>query len=377
VTAPTELVDAGVETNRPHFGRGVQTGHVNRQWRVERLLQPGEIVGPEHFRWHEAAVPAPAAGQFLVRTLCLSAGAAQRGYVSAVRRSQFLPGLSPGDVMRGRGVGIVTASHHPDFSSGDLYVGSLGWQDWSVHTPRPDDFVFSAKRIQDPVYPLTTELGTVGNAGMTAWFGLCEVGQFRAGESVLVSAAAGGVGSVVGQIARIRGAARVVGLAGTAAKCRWLVEELGYTHAINYREEPLGERLRALFPSGIDVFFDNVGGAVLETALEHLAMHARVVICGWISADYAGEIPPGPATYRQLLYKRARMEGFVVFDYWKRYPEAERVMKQWLREGKLRNCEDVSEGLETMPDALRSLFAGTNRGIRNVRVAPDPAPGSG
>jgi NADPH-dependent curcumin reductase len=349
-----------------------QRSDVNRQWRVKAHVEPGALVGPEHFRWAEGPVPQPGPEQFLVRTLCLSAGPAQRGYISAGPRSSFLPSLAVGEVMRGRGVGIVTASNHAQFNTGDLYVGSLGWQDWSVHTPRPDDFVFSAKRIEDPVRPLTTELGTLGNAGMTAYFGLIDVGQFRAGESVLVSAAAGGVGSVVGQIARIRGAVRVVGLAGTAEKCRWLVEELGYTAAINYREEDLDARLGALFPAGIDVFFDNVGGRVLETALPHLAMHARVVICGWISSDYGTSIPPGPSTYRHLLYKRARMQGFVVFDYWQRYPEAERILKHWYRAGLLRNSEDVSDGLETMPEALRSLFAGTNRGIRNVRVAPDP-----
>ncbi len=353
-----------------------QRRDVNRQWRVARQVQPGELVGDEHFTWSQAPVPAPRDNEFLVRTLCLSAGPAQRGYISAGRRSGFLPSLAAGEVMRGRGVGVVVESRHSQFKAGDLYVGSLGWQDWSVHTPRPDDFVFSAKRIEDPVFPLTTELGTVGNAGMTAYFGLIAVGQFRAGESVLVSAAAGGVGSVVGQIARIRGAARVVGLAGTAEKCRWLVDDLGYSHAINYREDNLGARLGELFPDGINVFFDNVGGRVLETALEHLAMHARVVVCGWISSDYGVEVPPGPATYRNLLYKRARMQGFVVFDYWQRYPEAERVMKQWYRGGQLRNSEDVSLGLETMPQALRSLFAGTNRGIRNVRVAPDPPQGA-
>lgn len=349
-----------------------QRDNVNRQWRVARLAEPGELVGPAHFSWSEGPVPRPAEREFLVRTICLSAGPAQRGYISAGRRSKFLPALAVGEPMRGRGVGIVAESRHPEFRPGDVYVGSLGWQDWSVHAPRPDDFVFSAKRVEDPLYPLTTELGIVGNAGMTAYFGLVDVGRFRAGERVLVSAAAGGVGSVAGQVARIRGATCVVGLAGTEDKRRWLVEELGYTHALDYRDPQLSARLAEACPQGFDVFFDNVGGRVLEIALEHLAMHARVVICGWISSDYAAEVPPGPASYRQLLYRRASMEGFVVFDYWQRYPEAERVLKQWYREGLLKNCEDVSDGLETMPLALQSLFTGANRGIRSVRVAPDP-----
>jgi NADPH-dependent curcumin reductase CurA len=177
---------------------------------------------------------------------------------------------------------------------------------------------------------------------------------------------------VTGQLARIRGASQVVGIAGSEAKCRWLVEELGFSAAVNYREEDVGARLAQLNPRGFDVFFDNVGGRILDTALLHLAMRARVVVCGWISVDYAGGAATGPANYRQLLYKRARIEGFVVFDYWKRYPEAQRLLKQWYRAGALRDCGHVLEGLEQMPLALQGLFTGANRGITACRVAPDP-----
>ncbi len=318
----------------------------------------------------------PGDAEILVRTICLSAGPAQRGYITAAGKgkSGFLPNVALGEVMRGRGVGVVERSCHADFRAGELFVGMLGWQDYSIQRPRADDFVFSGKKIVDPSLPLTTELGIVGNAGVTAWFGLLEVAQLRAGETVLISAAAGGVGSVAGQIARLRGASRVVGLAGTDEKCRWLTDRLGYDAAINYRNDDVSARLAALLPRGADVFFDNVGGEILDTGLLHLATGARVAVCGWISTDYSADKLSGPANYRQLLYKRASMQGFVVFDYWSRYPEAERVLKAWYRDGRLVNCEQVLEGLERMPLALQSLFTGKNRGIVNCRVAPDPIP---
>ena len=269
---------------------------VNRQWRVARLVEPGELLGPGHFAWQEAPPPVPADGEVLMRTLCLSTSPAQRGYISINRSRQLLPDLAVGEVMRGRGIGVVVESRHPDFRPGELYDASLGWQDYSIQRPREPQSIFSIRRVDDPVRPLTTELGLLGNAGMTAFFGLLEVGQFRPGESVLVSAAAGGVGSVVGQLARIRGAAQVVGLAGSDDKCRWLVEELGFSAAINYKREDLGARLRELHPRGFDVYFDNVGGAILDTCLLHLAMRARVVVCGWISVDYAGGQAVGPVT---------------------------------------------------------------------------------
>ncbi len=344
----------------------------NRQWRVARLVEPTGIVGREHFAWHEAPIPEPGDGEILVRTLCLSTSPAQRGYVSGGRKSPMLPGVGVGEVMRGRGIGVIVASRHPDYREGEIFNGPLGWQDYSIQQPRAANFIFDAKRVEDPIRPLTTELGIVGSAGITGYFGLLEVGQFRAGESVLVSAAAGGVGSVTGQIARIRGASLVVGIAGTDDKCRWLVEELGFDAAVNYRTEDVRARLAALNPRGFDVFFDNVGGEILQAGLWNLAKRARVVVCGWISTDYAEPLPPGPSAYRQLLYKRARMEGFVVFDYWQRYPEAERVLKRWYRAGLLKNCEHVLEGLEQMPLALQGLFTGANRGIMNCRVAPDP-----
>lgn len=344
----------------------------NRQWRVARYPRSDEPISASLFDWCEQDIPQPGDGEFLVRTLCLAPVPAQRGYLEP-GHNDFLENLPVGAVMRGRGVGQIVASRHPDYAPGEIFVGSLGWQDYSIQRPRGAEFVFSTKKVHNPTRPLSMQLGVLGQAGATAYFGLLEVGAMQAGDKVLVSAAAGGVGSVAGQIARIRGAGKVVGTAGSAEKCRWLCEELGFDAAINYRTENLRERLAELFPDGIDVFFDNVGGEVLNEALGRLAMRARIVVCGFIATDYAPGPQHGPINYQCMVYKRARMEGFVVFDYWDRYADAERDLADWHRRGLLRNCEDVDEGLEKMPDSLASLFRGDNRGVKICRVAADPA----
>jgi NADPH-dependent curcumin reductase len=306
-----------------------------------------------------------------VRTICLAPVPAQRGYLEKSHNS-FLENLPIGAVMRGRGVGQIVASRHPEYPAGEIFVGSLGWQDYSLQRPRGAEFVFSTKKVTHPISPLSSELGVLGQAGATAYFGLLDVGALKAGDNVLVSAAAGGVGSVAGQIARIRGAKLVVGTAGSDAKCRWLCEELGFDAAINYRTENVPDRLAELFPGGIDVFFDNVGGEILNAGLAQLALHARVVICGFISSDYSPGPHPGPTNYQCIVYKRARMEGFVVFDYWNRYQEAERDLLGWFRQGLLKTTDDIDVGLEKMPMALASLFTGGNTGVKICRVAPDP-----
>ncbi len=344
---------------------------INRQWRVARYPRSEELVGPQHFAWTSEALQQPADGQFLVRTICLAPGPAQRGYLRDINDT-FLEAVPVGAVMRGRGVGQIVASRHPDYCIGDFFVGSLGWQDYSIQHPRGAEFVFSTKRITHPFLPLSSELGVLGQAGATAWFGLLEVGALKTGDAVLVSAAAGGVGSVAVQIARIRGAKLVVGTAGSDAKCRWLKEELGVDAAINYRTENVAERLAVLFPDGIDVFFDNVGGEILNAALGQIALHARIVICGFIASNYAQGPQAGPGNYHRLVYKRARMEGFVVFDYWDRYAEAEQGLRNWYRRGLLKMSEDIDIGLEKMPLSLASLFTGENMGVKLCRVAPDP-----
>lgn len=350
---------------------GQQSADANRVWRVAHYPEAGEAVGRQHFRTSQEALPVAEDGEFLVRTICLATGPAQRGYLQS-SQAGFLDPISLDSVMRGRGVGQIVNSRHPDYPAGEIFVGSLGWQDYSVQRPRGADFVYSAKIVRNSMRPLSTALGILGNTGATAYFGLLDVGGMRPGDAVLVSAAAGGVGSVVGQIARLRDAGSVVGVAGTPEKCAWIQDVLGYDHAIDYRREDLHERLSELFPSGIDVFFDNVGGEILNTALAHLGMSARVAICGFIATDYEPGRHPGPINYRYLVYRRARMEGFVVFDYWDRYTQAEADLARWYRDGQLVNCEDVMDGLENMPEALAALFSGRNRGIQICRVAPDP-----
>lgn len=345
---------------------------LNRQWRVARYPRRDEPVSRSLFRWHEEPVPSPGEGEFLVRSLCLAPIPAQRFYLEP-GQGPFLDSIPLGDVMQGRGVGQVVASRHPGYCVGDIFIGSLGWQDYSVQRPRGAQFVLSTKKVINPARPLSMQLGLLGQAGATAYFGLLEAAAMRSGDAVLVSAAAGGVGSVAGQIARIRGAGKVVGTAGSEEKCRWLCEELGLDAAINYREGNLRAQLAEHFPRGIDVYFDNVGGEILNEALGNLAMGARVAICGFIATNFAAEPQHGPVNYQHLLYRRARMQGFIVFDYWDRYPEAERDLTTWYGQGQLRYCEDITDGLENMPNTLAGLFSGDNRGISICRVAPDPA----
>lgn len=344
----------------------------NRQWRVARYPAAKEGISTALFSWGEDALPEPGDGEFLVRTICLAPGPAQRGYLDP-KPTSVLEKVPVGDVMRGRGVGQIIASRNPDYAEGEIFVGSLGWQDYSIQKPRGADFVFSTKKVTDPVRPLSTAVGILGQAGVTAYLGLINIGNFTAGDNVLISAGAGGVGSVAGQIAKIKGAKRVVGTTSSEQKCEWLRNEAGFDAAINYSIDVIEERIATLFPDGIDVFFDNVGGDILNVGLAHLAMHARVVICGFISTDYVREALNGPINYRYLLYKRARMEGFVNFDYWgDEYSRAEKALTDWYREGLLVNTEDEIAGLENMPGALASLFTGGNLGIKMCRVAPDP-----
>jgi NADPH-dependent curcumin reductase CurA len=344
----------------------------NRQWRVERYPEAAEGISTALFSWGEESVPEPANGEFLVRTICLAPGPAQRGYLD-LKPTSTLEKVPVGDVMRGRGVGQIIASRNPDFAKGEIFVGSLGWQDYSIQKPRGADFVFSTKKVTDPVRPFSTAVGILGQAGVTAYLGLINIGAFTVDDTVLVTAGAGGIGSVVGQIAKIKGAKLVVGTTSSDKKCDWLRNEVGFDAAINYKTENTEERLATLFPEGIDVFFDNVGGDILNVGLTHLAMHARVVICGYISTDYVRGAQNGPINYRYLLARRARMEGFVNFDYWgDEYTQAETALTDWYRQGLLVNTEDEVDGLENMPDALASLFTGGNMGIKMCRVAADP-----
>ena len=337
----------------------------NRQWLLAR--RPKGLVSAEDFRWVETPAPEPAEGEALVRTLYLSCDPTQRGWMAA---DTYLPAVKIGEPMRSIGVGEVVASRDPALRPGQLVQGLFGWQDYALAragTP-------GAATPVVPGVPVETAMSVLGLNGLTAYFGLLEIGRPKAGETVVVSAAAGATGSAAGQIARNLGC-RVIGIAGGSEKCRRIVDALGFDAAIDYKAEDVRERLGALCPRGVDVYFDNVGGPILDAALANLAMRGRVVLCGGIASYSDPSGPSGPRSYLNLIVKRGRMEGFLVFDFAPRYPEAVARLAGWLREGKLKDEIDVVDGLENAPAALLRVFTGANRGKQLVRVAaPSHAP---
>ncbi len=323
----------------------------NRQWRL--AARPRGLPEPSDWTFAEEAVPSPGDGEFLVRVELVSLDPAMRGWMNAGR--SYVPPVGIGEVMRALGAGAVVASRHPDFSAGDHVSGNFGVQDFAVSDGS------GVTRVSLDLAPLTMYLSVLGMTGLTAYFGLLEIGRPQPGETVVVSAAAGAVGMVVGQIAKIKGC-RVVGIAGGPEKCRFIVDELGFDVAIDYKHEDVRTALRERCPDRVDVYFDNVGGEVLDAVLTRLARHARIVICGSIS-QYNNQGPAqGPANYMALLVDRARMEGFLVFDFASRYREAAAEMAGWIAQGRLRSVEDVVFGLEHFPDTLLKLYRGENLG---------------
>ncbi|MDK1475869.1 NADP-dependent oxidoreductase [Streptomyces sp. 549] len=324
----------------------------NRQVRL--ASRPAGEVKPEN--WEHVSVPAeePGPGQFAGRTRVISLDPAMRGWLDD--RPSYLPPVGVGEVMRAGSVIEVTASQHPDFQVGDHVVGSFGVQEQVVSDGK------GVLRIDTSLAPASTYLGALGMPGMTAYFGLLDVGALNHGETVVVSGAAGAVGTMVGQIAKVKGC-RVVGIAGGPEKCALLTDELGFDAAIDYRAGGVKQALREHAPDGIDVYFDNVGGDILDAALSRLAMHARVVVCGAISQYNNESAVKGPSNYLSLLVRRARMEGFVVFDYAKRYAQAGQEIAGWIAEGKLQVKEHVVKGtVDDFPDTLQMLFRGENVG---------------
>jgi NADPH-dependent curcumin reductase CurA len=307
-------------------------------------------------------VPAgePGAGEVLVRVLYLSLDPAMRGWMNEGK--SYVAPVGLGEVMRAGGVGRVVKSNDPTLAAGDLVVGITGIQDYVVSKAA------GLRKIDPQVAPLPRYLGALGMTGLTAYFGLLDIGQPKEGETVVVSAAAGAVGAVVGQIAKIKGC-RVIGIAGGAAKCSYIVDELGFDAAVDYKNEDVRKALARHCPKGIDIYFDNVGGEILETALSLLARRARVIICGAISQYNSTTGMVGPRNYMSLLVNHALMEGFVVFDYAERYAEGMKALAGWTIEGKLKAREDVVDGLDTFPDTLLKLFRGENFGKLVIKVA--------
>ena len=320
---------------------------------------------PKRTDWNSTEEPVrdPGPGEVLVKTLYLSLDPAMRGWMNEGR--SYIAPVGIGEVMRAGGAGRVIASGNPAFAVGDHVTGVLGAQEYALLDERAAK---GLTKVDPKLVPLPVYLGALGVTGLTAYFGLLEVGQIKAGDTVVVSGAAGATGMSAGQIAKIKGC-RVVGIAGGPEKCAYIVKELGFDAAIDYKNENVMEGLRKHCPQGINVYFDNVGGDILDAALANLARGARVVICGAISQYNTTTGIKGPANYLSLLVNAARMEGFVVFNYLPRYGEAAREMAGWMMQGKFKSKEDIVEGFQTFPDTLLKLFRGENLGKLMIKVA--------
>jgi len=332
------------------------TTQANRQ--ILLIETPKGKLGPEHFRLTEAPMPTPKDGEVLLRVRLISLDAANRAWMQG---ATYREAVVAGSVMAGGAIAEVVESKAPGFAAGDLVFADTGWQDYAALPAR--------RLIKGPkIEPMTYLLSVYGIAGLTAYFGLLEIGEPRAGETVVVSAAAGSVGSMVGQIARIKGC-RAVGIAGGKAKCDWLVKELGFDAAVDYKSGALFKDLKEATPKGIDVYFDNVGGDILEACLFQMNNGGRVACCGAISA-YDGAAPPaGPRGVPGLIVvKRLTLKGFIVTDFFTKRDKAIADLQSWVAAGKLKVQEDVIAGLENTPRALIGLLAGDNRGKRMVRV---------
>ncbi|MGZ5046836.1 MAG: NADP-dependent oxidoreductase [Usitatibacter sp.] len=324
----------------------------NRQMRL--AARPVGMPKRSDWNFTEEALAEPREGEFAVKISHLSLDPAMRGWMNEGK--SYIRPVAIGEVMRAGGAGKVIASRHPEFQVGDTVAGNFGVQQYAISDGK------GARKVDTRFAPLPTYLGALGMPGMTAYFGLLDIGKPKPGETVVVSGAAGAVGSVVGQIAKIKGC-RVIGIAGGQDKCRYLTQTLHFDGAIDYKNEDVKAALKAHCPDGIHVYFDNVGGDILEAALGRIALHARIVICGAISQYNSTTPPKGPANYLSLLVNRASMTGMIVFDYADRYEDGAREMAQWIAQGKLIAREDVVEGgIDAFPETLLKLFKGENLG---------------
>ena len=335
----------------------------NRQWVL--AARPVAAVRPSDFRLVETPLRALEEGEFRIEVLYLGVAAVMRGYM--LNSEKFERPLEIGDVMHGRGVGRIVESRNGAWRVGEIVHGKMGWQQYAIADGSPYYLMY---KVHQRVAPISTALGALGLTGFTAYLGLVDVGGVKAGDRVLVSGAAGGVGSNVGQIARNLGA-EAVGIAGSAEKCALLTQQLGYSAAINYREESPERRIGELLPEGLDVFFDNVGGEILDAGLVHLRRHARVVLCGAISQYIDGvERPYALRNAVSIFKKMARMEAFFIYEMADHFARAEAQLADWIAANKLLYREDILEGIEHMPTALIRLFEGRNVGKQLVRLVP-------
>ena len=330
---------------------------------VRLAARPDGEPKPTDWAFTEEPVPTPEDGQVVVRVTHVSIDPTMRGWMND--EATYMPPVGLNEVMRALGAGEVVASAHPGFAAGDAVTGLFGVQEYALVT---GSGVQTLLKVDTSAVPLSTYLAALGMTGLTAYFGLFEVGALRDGDTVLISGAAGAVGTVAGQLAKLKGC-RVIGIAGGPRKCALLTEEFGYDVALDYREGELPKRLYEVAPDGVDVFLDNIGGDILDAGLSRLARGARVVLCGAISQYNDLTAVQGPKNYLSLLINRARMEGFVIFDFADRYLEAATEMAGWLAEGKLSSREDVVDGsVADFPDTLLKLFRGENTGKLILKI---------
>ncbi len=333
---------------------------VNRQVRLKS--RPTGIPQAEHFEIVNTPVPDLGDNEVLIHNIYISVEPAMRGWVSDV--ANYSEPIPLGTVMRALAVGRVEASRHSDFKPGEYVTGMFGWQDYAAIEVK-----VIQRKVTETDLPISTSLGVLGLNGLTAYFGLQEIGQPKTGETVVVSTAAGAVGSCVGQIAKIKGC-RTVGITGGPEKARICRDEFRYDTAIDYKADNLDSALAAACPEGVDVYYDNTAGTISDEVLKHLRVGARVVICGTASIANWEPIPAGPRVERHLLIKRARMQGFIIFDYAEHFTEALQELTQWVRQGLIRYREDILEGIEQAPGSIAGLYRGENFGKRLIRIAP-------
>jgi len=324
------------------------------------IKRPKGMVTRDIFDIRDEPLPEPGEGELRIRVSHISIDPAMRGWMNDVR--SYVEPVQLGDVMRALAVGHVEASRNPKFKEGDAVSGRFGVQQYAISDGK------GVTKIDEALASMPTWLGGLGMPGLTAYFGLYEVARPQAGETVVVSAASGAVGQVVGQLAKLKGC-RAGGIAGGAEKCRMLSEDFGFDAAVDYKAGDVAGQLKAACPDGIDVDFENVGGDIFDTVLTRMNPFGRIAVCGLISSYNATELPPGPKNIRFVLTMRLRMQGFIVFDFIKQYGEATAALAGWMKEGKLKFIEDVREGgIDAYPDVLNLLYTSGNRGKLVLKV---------
>ena len=333
---------------------------LNRQWRMSK--RPTDLVGREHFEFDQSKLRDIEDGEFLVRNLYLSFDPTLRVWMN--EKDSYVSAIQINEIMRGTTVSEVIESKHKDYQVGDKVLGGFGWQDYAISDGK--ERIIQTRKIP-PNIPATMPLSVLGVTGITAYFGMTEIGKVKAGDTVLVSGAAGATGSIAGQVARLKGA-KVIGIAGSKEKCDWLTQEAGFDHAINYKDENINHALNELCPKGIDVFFDNVGGETLDIVLAKISIKARIVLCGAISSYNSGQSYALKNT-SNLIVQRGTMQGFIVLDFLPRANEAISALLGWIQAGELIFQEDIQEGLENAPEAFQRIFTGKNQGKQLLKIA--------